>query len=462
MTSATNWDAASSDAPGRFGPYRVIRPIGSGGMATVFEAEEERLGQRVAVKVLHEHLVARTGAAERFLREGRAVARIRHPHVVQVLAVGPDTEAPYLAMELLDGEDLAARLERTGRLSVSAALDVLLPTLAGIAAAHDAGVIHRDLKPSNIFLSRLGGRQWPKVVDFGISKVVAADELTASDALLGTVAYMAPEHARSVRGASFASDQYSMALVLYQCVIGALPFSGSGPFELMQAIMTAPVVPPSQRVPGVPVALDAVVLRALDRDPARRFPSVRAFACALLPFASESAQHAWRGEFGPHACSDDRPATDHTSVSPLGFTLQTGKVTQEGRPRRRFLLLAPIALLPIVAGFLGVVHPTRVTSPARADDPAASQPSPTVVAASVANAALLEVEPPPAPPPTAPTSQEPEAAKAAPRSPSVRTGGSRVRSPSLPGAASGSDDEACRKSPEGCAQLGHNDAPILP
>jgi serine/threonine-protein kinase len=462
MTSATTWDAASSDAPGRFGPYRVIRRIGSGGMATVFEAEEERLGRHVAIKVLHGHLVARTGAAERFLREGRAVARIRHPHVVQVLAVGPDTEAPYLAMELLDGEDLAARLERTRRLSVSAALDVLLPTLAGIAAAHDAGVIHRDLKPSNIFLSTLGGRQWPKVVDFGISKVVTADELTASEAMLGTVAYMAPEHARSVRGASFASDQYAIALVLYQCVTGALPFSGSAPFELMQAIMSAPVVPPSQRVPGVPAALDGVVLRAMDRDPTKRFPSVRAFACALLPFASESAQHAWRGEFGPHACGDDRPSTDHTIVSPVGFTLQTGKVTQEKRPRSRLLLLAPIALLPVVAGFVGV-NTTRVTTTTRADEPAASPPSPPAVVATVANAALPEVEPPPVPPPTAPSSKEPEPAKTAPRSPSLRkTGGSRVRSPSPSGTAPASDEEACRRSPEGCAQLGHNDAPILP
>jgi serine/threonine-protein kinase len=430
-------------------------------MATVFEAEEERLGQRVAVKALHEHLVARAGAAERFLREGRAVARIRHPHVVQVLGVGPDLEAPYLAMELLDGEDLGARLERTGRLSVSAALDVLLPTLAGVAAAHDAGVIHRDLKPSNIFLSTLGGRQWPKVVDFGISKVVAAEELTASDALLGTVAYMAPEHARSVRGASFASDQYALALVLYQCVTGVLPFSGSGFFELIQAIMTAPVVPPCQRVSGIPAALDAVILRAMNRDPARRFPSVRAFACALLPFASDGAQHTWRSEFAPHACAEDRAATDHTSVSPLGFTLQTAGLTREGRARRRLLPLALVALTPVVAGLVGW-NASRGTSPARVDLPAASEPPPRALAASVANTALAEIDPPAAPPPVASSSKEAEPVKLAPRSAPVKAGEARARSRPPSGTAPANGEDACRNSPEGCAQLGHNDAPILP
>jgi serine/threonine-protein kinase len=443
------------------GPYRVVRRIGSGGMATVFEAEEERLGQRVAVKVLHKHLMARAGAADRFLREGRAVARIRHPHVVQIYGVGP-AEAPYLAMELLDGEDLGARLERTGRLSVKAALDVLLPTLAGIAAAHDAGVIHRDLKPSNIFLSRVAGRQWPKVVDFGISKVVTAEDLTASDAVLGTVAYMAPEQARSVRSASFASDQYSMAVVLYECVTGALPFSGTGVFELVQAIMTAPVVAPSQVAPDVPAALDAAILRAMDRDPEKRFPSIRAFARALLPFASETAQHGYAGEFDPSPPSDEPAVANRAldpNVSPLGFT-QTARLTVQGPARRRLLLLAPpLAVAVLVAVLLGLNArgPTPATP---AQGPAlAREPSPPAMAAT---AKPVELEPLAVPASAAPTFKAAEPATSVPRSPSSRAGESRVRAPATPSASLAGAAEACRKSPQGCTPLGHNDSPILP
>jgi serine/threonine-protein kinase len=462
MTSPATPEAPSSDSPRSFGQYRVVRRIGSGGMATVFEAEEERLGQRVAVKVLHKHLLARAGATERFLREGRAVARIRHPHVVQVLGVGPD-EMPYLAMELLDGEDLGARLERAGRLEVRAALDVVLPTLAGIAAAHDAGVIHRDLKPSNIFLSRLAGRQWPKVVDFGISKVVTAEELTASDAVLGTVAYMAPEQARSVRGASFSSDQYSMAVVLYECVAGALPFSGAGVFDLVQAIMTAPVVAPSQVAPDVPAALDAIILRAMDRDPEKRFASIRAFASALLPFASESAQHAYAGEFDPSPAREEVAAVDRRldpNVSPLGFT-QTARLTVQGPTRRRWLLLATPAVAVAVLIALLVGRSARGPTPAApVEVPAAArEPSPPDV---VVAAKLVEVEPPAVPAPAAPSFKRAEPATPVPRSPSPRAGEPRVRAPATPSAPLAGTAEACRQSPQGCTQLGHNDSPILP
>jgi serine/threonine-protein kinase len=430
-------------------------------MATVFEAEEERLGQRVAVKVLHKHLMARAGAADRFLREGRAVARIRHPHVVQIYGVGP-AEAPYLAMELLDGEDLGARLERTGRLSVKAALDVLLPTLAGIAAAHDAGVIHRDLKPSNIFLSRVSGRQWPKVVDFGISKVVTAEDLTASDAVLGTVAYMAPEQARSVRNASFSSDQYSMAVVLYECVTGALPFSGTGVFDLVQAIMTAPVVAPSQVAPDVPAALDAVILRAMDRDPEKRFPSIRAFASALLPFASETAQHGYAGEFDPSPSSVEAAAVANraldSNVSPLGFT-QTARLTVQGPARRRLFLLAPPLAVAVLVAVLVGLNARGPTPATRAEAPAlAREPSPPDM---VATAKPVELEPLAVPSSAAPTFKAAEPATSVPRSPS-RAGESRVRAPAAPSASIAGAAEACRKSPQGCTPLGHNDSPILP
>ena len=226
------------------GPTAPYAEIGSGGMATIFAAVDGVIHQRVAIKRLHPHIASRPGATERFLREGRAAARIRHPHVVQIFALGTSEGAPYLAMELLEGSDLGTVLTREGRLGVEDALEIVLPVIAGVAAAHDAGVVHRDLKPSNVFVSSgPRGRVWPKVLDFGVSKILDAEgdgPATATDGVIGTAAYMAPEQARTARSASFRSDQYSLGVLLYQCLTGELPFATAGMYDLVVAIMTAP------------------------------------------------------------------------------------------------------------------------------------------------------------------------------------------------------------------------------
>jgi serine/threonine-protein kinase len=292
---------SEDDDRARFGPYRIIHRIGTGGMGSVFEAEDTGLGHRVALKLLHPHVAARVGATRRFLREGRAAARIRHPHVVQVFALGTEGDTPYLAMELLEGGSLSDLILRKGALGLRDALDLVLPVIAGVAAAHDAGVIHRDLKPSNVcFAQRPGARPWPKVVDFSVSKVIStaggANELTATDTVVGTAAYMAPEQARVASNASFRSDQYSLAVMLYQCITGELPFGGRSLYEILESVMSAPVAPPSARAPNIPGTIDEAVLRAMSRSPEDRFPSVRAFAAALLHAASESARAAYGTE----------------------------------------------------------------------------------------------------------------------------------------------------------------------
>jgi eukaryotic-like serine/threonine-protein kinase len=337
------------------GPYRVVRRIGSGGMASIFEAVDTRLGHRVALKRLHPHIADRPGAAERFLREGRAAARVRHPHVVQVFALDSDDSGAYLAMELLEGSDLGAVLAKEGRLGVETVLELLLPVIAAVGAAHDAGVLHRDLKPSNIFVSNgAGGRPWPKVVDFGVSKVLDQDggaPTTASDGVIGTAVYMAPEQARAARDASFQSDQYSLAIILYQCVTGQVPFATTGMYDLLVAIMTAPLTPPSQRAAGIPDGFDEVVLRATSRNPRDRFPSVRAFGAALLPFARERDRVAWSAELrdGPVAApgdpgrrargeSDDgkpvHPAEDPATMPPTARGTQAAAREERRKARR--------------------------------------------------------------------------------------------------------------------------------
>jgi hypothetical protein len=276
-------------------------------MGTVYEAVDTRLGRMVALKLLHPHIAENPAASKRFLREGRAAARIRHPHVVQVLALGSEAGAPFLAMELLDGHDLATVIEKRGRLPVTEALDYVLPVLAAVAAAHDAQVLHRDLKPSNVFLGRgPGGRPWPKVVDFGVSSILEGESSQGTtEGVVGTVAYLPPEQASGASTGSYEGDQYALAVVLYECVTGQRPFAGQSPYEVLQAIQSAPLTPPSGRADDVPAAFDRAVLRAMHRDPKKRFASIRAFGAALLPLASESARYAWSPELtGPGA----RPA----------------------------------------------------------------------------------------------------------------------------------------------------------
>src|SRR5262249_30187317 len=167
-------------------------------------------------------------ARQRFLREGEAASRIRHPHVVDVTDVGSDGNTSYLVMEFLEGEDLSGRLQRGGPLSPQEIADILLPVCAGVAAAHDEGVVHRALKPENISLARPrhGGIQ-PKVLDFGVSKVSGGHgsmALTGTAATFGTPYYMPPEQLRGARQADHRSDQYALGVVLYECLVGRRPF----------------------------------------------------------------------------------------------------------------------------------------------------------------------------------------------------------------------------------------------
>lgn len=282
------------DTPLHCGHYRIVSCIGSGAMGVVYEAVDTRVGRSVALKRLHPHIACRPGAQARFLLEGQAAARIRHPHVVEVLALGNEDSGPFLAMELLEGRNLAAVLDSRERLSVSEALETVLPVIAAVAAAHDAQVIHRDLKPSNVFLARgPGGQLWPKVVDFGVSAILEGNAstltLSSQEGVVGTIAYLPPEQASGESGGSFAGDQYALAVLLYECVTGVRPFSGSSPYQVLSAILSSPA-------------------RAMSRNPRDRFPSIRAFGAALLALASERARDSCSSELleAPQAAADSR------------------------------------------------------------------------------------------------------------------------------------------------------------
>jgi serine/threonine-protein kinase len=342
----------------RVGPYELVRRLGRGGMAEVFEGRHVDLGKRVAIKLLR-HAMPDDRAARRVLREGRTATAITHPHVVSVLDVGSHDGAPYLVMELLEGEELAGLLAREGTLGHARIAELLLPVMSGVAAVHAAGIVHRDLKPSNILLARRHRGIEPVVVDFGISRSIAPSQTNASTGIVGTVHYMAPEQLRGARGVTPLTDQYALGVILYECATGGPPFWNDDHYELLHAIMTAPVVPPSELVPGLSPDFDALVLRALARDPKDRFASVEELAEALLPFAERAVRERWAGELGARI----DPAV---TADGLVFEPTRTRATPVARPRRRHaaLALGAVAALAVAtAAWHAVRSPTSAAPP---------------------------------------------------------------------------------------------------
>jgi serine/threonine-protein kinase len=291
-TSSVVRDEAAVPAPGGgevvSAKYRLLRPLGEGGMGLVFEAEHLRLRQSVAIKFLRPEVLALPDALERFEREARASARIRGPHVVRVLDVDTDERGrPYMVMELLRGRDLEAELRAQGPLTVEAAVDLVLQACVAVAQAHAAGVVHRDLKPSNLFLTEESGKRVLKVLDFGISKTApdADASVTSMCVTVGTPLYMSPEQMRSSRDVDGRTDIWSLGVILYELVAGAPPFLGTTTAAI--AAIVADAMPSLRRVrPDVPEALERVLVTALAKDPADRLPTAEALAAALMPFAS--------------------------------------------------------------------------------------------------------------------------------------------------------------------------------
>ncbi|MDC3985858.1 serine/threonine-protein kinase [Polyangium jinanense] len=279
------------------GKYKVLRLIGRGGMGSVYEAQNVAIGKRVALKFLRTPAGADASVRARFHREARAVSAIESAHIVQIFDTG-ETEAgePFLVMELLQGEDLATRLRRLGRMSVPQAVAIAAQALRGLRRAHAAGVVHRDLKPQNVFLVDADdGKTLVKIVDFGLSKVlgseaelVAASNLSAQDPLtrvgtpVGTPFYMSPEQIEAQDDIDPRTDIWSMGAILYEALAGAPPFSEPTFARLVIAICHRDAPELGTLVPGLPEAIRHVVQRAMARDRGARFATAEAFLTALL------------------------------------------------------------------------------------------------------------------------------------------------------------------------------------
>jgi serine/threonine-protein kinase len=272
------------------GKYRIVRRIGEGTMGAVFAARDELLERDVALKLMSPGQASAPQAVARFLNEARAAAKLESEHVARVLETGrTDTGTPFLALELLDGDDLACVLAERRRLPVADVVGWVVQALDAVAEAHALGIVHRDLKPANLFLARRrDGTEIVKILDFGISKnlavTAAAPALTATSSILGSPVYMAPEQVRNAKTVDSRADVWSVGVVLYELLTGQLPFRADNVAELFIAILEHTPAPMRSLRSDLPAPLEQVILRCLARDVEERFADVGDLAGALAPF----------------------------------------------------------------------------------------------------------------------------------------------------------------------------------
>ena len=334
------------------GRYRIVRKLGTGGMANVYLAEDEVLGRRVAIKILNDRHAGDDQFVERFRREAKNAASLSHPNIVSIYDRGEAEGTYYIAMEYLDGRSLKELIVARGPAPVNVAIEYARQILAAVRFAHRHGIVHRDIKPHNVLVDAEGRL---KVTDFGIARA-GVSQMTEAGSIIGTAQYLSPEQAKGAP-VDQTSDLYSVGVVLYELLTGVVPFSGDTPVEIAMKHLSSTPEPPSAKRAEVPRELDLVVMRALAKDPADRYQSAEEMDADLGRVARGAAVSPATEEAATAIISRP-PSTAVTAITPPR-TRETVPYAPPpayydyDEPRRRAVWPWFVALLFVAAAIVG-------------------------------------------------------------------------------------------------------------
>jgi eukaryotic-like serine/threonine-protein kinase len=326
------------------GEYVIVDRIGSGGMGSVYKADQPSMNRLVAIKVLHSRFANRDDLVARFRREARAMSQLSHPNTARVYKYGElDDGAVYFVMDYLEGRNLAHEVRERGPMEPDRAINIMVQVCGALEEAHRAGIVHRDLKPENVFLTTQGGTaDFPKVLDFGLAKMSEKQMgrgsmmFTQQGMVFGTPEFMSPEQAQG-ETIDARSDIYSLALILYELLTGKLPFDAKSPLDIMKAHVKDAPIPLSDRIPGKTFApeLDAVIRKALSKKPDDRYATAVDFADALKGCLGDALLTTAARRAVPSRPSPAKPA----SVRPAAASAQDPDPPQLPVSRTPTLLL---------------------------------------------------------------------------------------------------------------------------